>query len=115
MKVKRKKGLPVMLVDGVRYRAKPEDGDLYTCPACAFYKASMYAACGEAPCMDPNVYFVKAKKGPWIAAEGRNPRLAKTVVVEWENSAGLRDECLAGELTWGGSTPVVRYRVFQKD
>lgn len=115
MKVEIKKKGAVMLVDGVRYKARLKDVGFPTCPACAFYKEGMSAACEAAPCANPNTYFVKAKKGPWIAVEGRNPGLDPTTVVEWVNSIGARAVCEAGRLCWGGSNPVVRYRVFQKD
>lgn len=115
MKVEIKKKGAVMLVDGVRYKAKPRDGALPTCPTCAFHKEDMIAACKAAPCMAPSTYFVKAKKGPWIGVEGRNPGLDPTTVVEWVNRSGARSACEAGRLGWGGSNPVVRYRVFQQD
>ena len=115
VEVERKKVLPVMLVDGVRYKAKLGERGCLHCSKCAFREEDMSAACEEAHCLDPNVYFVKAKKGPWIAAEGRNPGLASTTVVEWVNSVGISGTSEAGYLCWGGSAPVVRYRVFQKD
>lgn len=109
-----------VIVDGVRYQAKPTQG---YCMGCAFNPHEFDIACDVAPCTKPRrtdnkdvIFIKKESKKAWIPVEGDKPSLSPGLVIHWKNKLGMRSPrggVFAGYVDWaiGQENEITHFRV----